>query len=962
MSQCMHGANVWWSEEARGAALRRYDVLDTGPEAAFDDLAALATALLDAPVAVINFIDRTRQVFKAEIGLGIRETPLDVSICVHAIRESADLFVVADLAEDRRFAKNPFVAGEPQARFYAGAILRTTEGFPVGTICVLDFAPRPQGLTPEQGRHLEALARAVMRELDLRIHAKLLQAALDTAETGIVIVEVDGRASVLNAEAARILGGSPDELFSRLAADNLDSEQMATRAILDRGRKCGRHLGVRHRRLQAGQSLFTIRDETRIRETEQALRERESQYQALAEALPQKVWIANARGTTVYCNARMIAYHGQVGSNLEERFRIFHPDDRARALAIRAAAAGDGTAVELEARLRRVDGAYRWHHVTFAPVRRDGTVSEWIGVALDIDDAKEAEAKIESQASLLAATLESMDQGLMMVDADDVVRVHNPRLLELLDLPPDLMRPGVRFSEVVAFQEAAGELAKYEGVLPEWATNRHDVRLAPPIFERTRPTGRVIEIRTVHREDGSAVRTYTDVSERKAAECKLFSLAWHDPLTGLPNRAQFQSISSKLLEEGDTVALLLLDLDSFKDVNDSLGHAAGDELLVAVAERLRAVLPPEASPARLSGDEFAILLPKATRASAEHVATSVLAALRPPFTLADQETAQRASVGVALFPWDASDAAELAKAADIALYAAKKRGRDQFAVFTPDLRDEALNKVHVLKAARDALAADAIVPFYQPKVCLLTGAVQGFEALLRWRHPDGGLRSPGDLWAALQDGQLSIEIGQRMLDRATSDMARWARDGVDFGSVALNASNAEFLRGDFAERLLRRLEELSLRPECLEVEITETVLIGASATQVSTTMAQLRGAGVALSLDDFGTGFASLKHLNEFPLDWIKMDRSFIGQALTSRKANAIIESMIQLASSLRIGVVAEGVEREDVANHLRDRGCDLAQGFLFAKPMAGERVPHFLRTWPGVRGVARPYAARSSA
>ncbi|WP_188911041.1 bifunctional diguanylate cyclase/phosphodiesterase [Salinarimonas ramus] len=953
MNQCVRDLRLPWSEEDRLLALKKYDILDTEPEEAFESATLLASRLFRAPIAVINFIDRDRQWFKAEIGLGVRETPLDISICVHALL-AQDLFVVPDTTKDDRFCHNPLVVGDPRLRFYAGALLKTDEGLPLGTLCVLDYEARPSGISGEEGRLLQSLAESVMRELELRVRSRLLQAALDNVEAGLIVIDGHGRSSITNRRAAVLTGGLP------AAAELGDAPEPVVR---DLGRAQGRSLQVTSVPLGGGQKLLVAHDRTQVEVAQAAFEKRSSEYTALADALPQKVWIASSEGKTIYCNQRMIDYHGKIGTELKERFSIFHPDDREAAFRLRLDAAKDGRSREMEARTRRHDGVYRWHHVTFAPVRTPFGIEEWIGIALDVHESREAEAQITAQASLLRATLESMDQGLMMVDADGAIKVHNPRLLELLDLPHDLIRPGVTFSDVVRYQEQAGEMINYEADQPPWMRRRYELRRAPNIYERDRPNGATIEVRTVHREDGSAVRTYTDITQRRRAEHKLFNLAWYDQLTGLANRELFQSLlSASLTETSRTqpVAVLLIDLDNFKDVNDTLGHSAGDKLLTEIGKRIAAACPASTTPARLSGDEFAVLLPGVDVAEAEFVAKAILRGLKDAVCLDGQKFEQRASVGIAVAPYNGSTPEDLMVAADMALYAAKRAGRNRWLTFTDDLRVETIKKVATLRTARLAFLEDRIRPFYQPKICLATGHVQGFEALLRWRDENGQLRSPGEVMAAFQDTDLAFDLGQRMLHLVVDDASKWLEAEVDFGSVAINASNVEFTRHDYASRVARMLETYALPKNHFEVEITESVLLGANSEHVKATISTLRGMGIAVALDDFGTGYASLMHLHDLPVDWLKIDRSFVQNAAMSKKADAIIRAMVQLARGVDMGVVAEGVETHTQMAYLCKVGCTLAQGYLIAKPMPAADVPKFCRQQAFYSGSGIEAGARS--
>ena len=302
-------------------------------------------------------------------------------------------------------------------------------------------------------------------------------------------------------------------------------------------------------------------------------------------------------------------------------------------------------------------------------------------------------------------------------------------------------------------------------------------------------------------------------------------------------------------------------------------------------------------------------------------------------------------MGWSAYPSHDEDPASLLKNADIALYAAKKAGRGRSAAFVSTMRDAMHRHVAVLRLARDALVRDAVMPFYQPKVCLLTGDVVGFEALLRWTD-ENGVQPPAAIQAAFDDPDLSVQLGSRMLDRVTVDMRTWSAASVRFGRVALNVAAPEFHGTRYAEHILGSLAAAKLRPDQFEVEVTEGVLLDDGTATIATALRALHDVGVAIALDDFGTGYASLTHLKAFPVSWLKIDRSFVSKLEQDDDAAAIVRAVIGLAHSIGVKVVAEGVETQAQSDFLTTAGCDVGQGYLFAKPMAGRLVADFLSNW----------------
>ena len=442
-----------------------------------------------------------------------------------------------------------------------------------------------------------------------------------------------------------------------------------------------------------------------------------------------------------------------------------------------------------------------------------------------------------------------------------------------------------------------------------------------------------------------------DVTERKRANAALEWTAAHDALTGLLNRAAFTAAAEEAMRRaeqfGARVALIMVDIDRFKLVNDTLGHDVGDAVLLAVAARLTSVAGARGTVGRLGGDEFAVLVAGyAAEGAIAALATQLLLELRRPLHHRTGVLGTRATLGIALRAPGLDEAGDLFKAADLALYHAKDAGRDGFAFFMPAMREEMVQKLNRLTAAREAVADGRIEPYYQPKICLQSGRIAGFEALLRWHHPEHGLRPPGEVADAFADSKLATDIGRVMLHRAAADMVAWREAGVPFRHVALNVSEAELTGGDYADRLLTCLAAHGLRTDELELEVTESVFLGQASGGAARKLAELAAAGLRIALDGFGTGYASLTHLKHYPVNAIKIDRSFVTDIESDRHDAMIVEALTTLANGLDIQVVAEGIETASQAQYLRRRRCTMGQGYLFARPMAASRVPHFVRTW----------------
>lgn len=441
-----------------------------------------------------------------------------------------------------------------------------------------------------------------------------------------------------------------------------------------------------------------------------------------------------------------------------------------------------------------------------------------------------------------------------------------------------------------------------------------------------------------------------DITERKAAEERVWRAASHDSLTDLPNRALFQSRLEQALIEaernGTQVSILLIDLDNLKHVNDTLGHDAGDALLMETAKRLKSMMRDCDTVARLGGDEFVVVLVEPIQLSnAMSLAEQVLTELRRSFRHNDEILSGLASIGVAGYPEHDRKPTELLKDADLALYAAKAQGRNRAVAYTPDMRHRIEQRATVTREIQDAVRRGEIVPYYQPKIDLASGRVTGFEALARWQHPEQGFLTPASFLTAFEDPELSIAVGEHMIRRVAGDIKQWLDGGIDCGRVAVNLSTAQFNWIGLARRFIEILRESGVPNERLEVEITETVFLGRSSTHVVTALRQFHEAGIRIALDDFGTGYASLLHLKQFPVDDIKIDKSFVTDLENDLENAAIVQAVIELGLSLGMNVIAEGVETIEQANFLKVRGCAQAQGNLYAAPMPMEDVPRFLES-----------------
>ena len=456
-----------------------------------------------------------------------------------------------------------------------------------------------------------------------------------------------------------------------------------------------------------------------------------------------------------------------------------------------------------------------------------------------------------------------------------------------------------------------------------------------------------------HDANGNVIRWYgytEDIHEHVLVENQIRWNAEHDPLTGLANRhllnATMESALSEALQNLSRVGILFIDLDHFKEINDLLGHHAGDELLQNYAQLLMELLPDTCLVARLGGDEFAILFRQLTsREELMHWGEQICL-LRCTVSQLQGPAGCRASIGAAVYPEHGQNPSELMRHADIALYAAKQRGRGEVVLYEAKMQQDMREHSAMISRARTAASSGDILAYYQPKVVLETGELIGFEALLRWRDSKGEIHTPGSIQAAFEEAEVADMLGQAMLEHVVNDITRWQRQGLDFGHVAINVAPAEFRHANFAPRLIEAMRSAGLPNNMIEVEITEGVFLGRGADQALHAIGLLSEQGFPIVLDDFGTGFASLSHLRALPVDTLKVDRSFVSHLTEENGDAVIISAIIKLGEALGINVVAEGIETQLQADILRKLGCQFAQGYYFGMPTPALNVPRLIREW----------------
>jgi diguanylate cyclase (GGDEF)-like protein len=537
----------------------------------------------------------------------------------------------------------------------------------------------------------------------------------------------------------------------------------------------------------------------------------------------------------------------------------------------------------------------------------------------------------------LDTAVNNMSHGLVLFDADRRLVLCNERYLEMFKASRDVVKPGCSLRVMIQHRKDTGA---FVGDVDEYCTDFLE-NFRKRVTGRTMINtgdGRIIQLLYHALPDGGWVTTLEDITDRRRSEERIAHLAHYDALTELPNRLMFQERLRHALEQTERdsqVAVLYIDIDGFKSVNDSLGHSVGDELLIGIAGRLRGCVGEAGIVARLGGDEFAIIRTQVKdQSELTELVGRIYAAIRAPFDCMDHQLMTDASIGIALASAGDNDLEQLVKNADLAMYAAKSSGRRTFRFFDPSL-DARAKARHLLEIdLRQAVAERGFEIHYQPIVDLRTDTIAGCEALIRWRHPERGFVSPGEFIPIAEDIGLIDEIGDWVLNTACTEAASWPPDV----RIAVNVSPTQFRSRTLPLKVAAALARSGLSPDRLELEITEAVLIQDHETAIET-LNQLRALGVSIALDDFGTGYSSLSYLHRFPFDKIKIDRSFISN-LSEDRSLPILQAALGIAASQKMITTAEGVETESQRLLLRDLGCTQMQGYLFsaAKPASDIR------------------------
>ena len=600
---------------------------------------------------------------------------------------------------------------------------------------------------------------------------------------------------------------------------------------------------------------------------------------------------------------------------------------------------------DVEAEIELPDGTTKYTHAIATPRRQPDGSTVWTGVILDASRIKEAERKAaEVEARTRTLIVESLGQAFLLFDAEDRLQLKNSAFDELFPSLTPKVTVGTRYADYVSFDHEAARDPE-ESIAASRRLGAHE-KGEPSITERQLADGTCLLVDEHRTEDGNTVVLYTDITELRQREARIQHMAHHDALTGLPNRVLFNDRLTQALSRAgrrdSTVGVLCLDLDHFKNVNDTLGHPAGDALLREVSRRIEAEIRACDTVSRLGGDEFAVVMtdmdgPEACYRAGERIIESLM----DPVDLGnDQQALTGGSVGIAYSRGGGETAETLLKRADLALYRAKEDGRGVVRIFEPEMDAAARERRALEMDLRFALERDELDLYFQPLINTKTSHITGFEALVRWNHPERGFINPDEFVPLAEETGLIARLSDWVLDRACEEAASWPKPVM----VAVNLSPAQFKQRDLVDKVKQVLDRTGLDPRRLELEITESLLIK-RAEVVHKMLYELKEIGVRIAMDDFGTGYSSLGNLRSFPFDKLKIDKSFVTGLENNEEALAIVRAVVGLGKSMGLETVAEGVETLDQLIYLRIEGCNQVQGYYYSRAENGDAARALLET-----------------
>ncbi|MDP1929897.1 MAG: EAL domain-containing protein [Gammaproteobacteria bacterium] len=803
----------------------------------------------------------------------------------------------------------------------------------------------------------------VTQQIEHELHERL-QAAIESAHVGLWDLSLQTNEMWYSEEWKQQLGYRGDEIGNRLSEWQTrlhpDDAEQASRALQWFIRHPDedlhsefrlRHKDGGYRWILSQASIFyedgkatrilgTHTDITRIKENESNLRESRERVQHLMEASPTVLYTMRIQGQKVTPNWVSDSITRLFGYSTEEVLQQhwwsshLHPEDRESAIQETRRLLSDGN-IRHDYRFFDKSGQMHWIRDTVRMFQNDdGQQREAIGSWLDITEQRQEEEKMR----LYAAAFDSINEGVIVTGMDLIIQSVNKAALsifgyseeELLGAKPSIFSSGRHTRKFFASMNAAllGTGAWHGEI---W--NRHKDGTVQPQW---------LSVSVLYNNSGKPERyvaIYTDISDLKKTEAELKYLAHYDALTELPNRillgSRLQHALHTARRQNTGLAVLFIDLDDFKSVNDSMGHTIGDELLVAVAGRLDSRVRDQDTLSRQGGDEF-VLLAEHLKSPDEAglIARDLLNVLKGPFILSNNvQVYAEACIGVAVYPDNGSNVEDLMRNADTAMYKAKKQGRNKFCFYEEGMGSAVIEQLELETALRQGLEKNELMLQYQPKLDLVTGAMTGAEALVRWQRPGVGMVPPDRFIPIAERSGLIVPIGEWVLRTVCQQIRAWLDAGYNPLSIAVNVSARQFRAADLHRLIVDTLQEFAVPPELISLEITETALME-NAEEVREILREIKALGVGIALDDFGTGFSNMAYLSRFSLDVLKIDTSFVAEIDVDHHSRNLVDSVIDLAHNLNLRTVAEGVETEAQFEYLQEKGCDEIQGYYYSRPL----------------------------
>ena len=692
----------------------------------------------------------------------------------------------------------------------------------------------------------------------------------------------------------------------------------------------------------------------------QEVRAREERFRQIADNVREVFFMISAETDEIlYISPAYEEVWGRSCQSLyedpESWLMAIHPEDSGKALATLETQFRTGDEFKEDYRIIRPDSSIRWVSVRAFPVRNaEGKFNRFVGIAEDITQRKLAEEAVRKSEEQFRLTFESAPIGMAITTLDGKFKRVNQSLCEALDYTESELLQ-LSFADISHPEDLDFHLnLEQKLALGEESDFQIEKRY---IAKNGRPVDTLVKVVMVRDSNGKPLHfnnQIVDITERKKMEQQLLHDALHDTLTGLPNRALFMDRLEQELKRTKTqsnylFAVLFLDLDRFKVVNDSMGHLVGDKLLMEIARRLENCVRPTDTVARLGGDEFTILLENISDIEiATKVAEKIYHSLTIPFSLENYELFTTASIGIALSSHGYDKPEDILRDADLTMYSAKERGKARYEVFDRSMHTRAIERLHLENDLRRGIEREEFAVYYQPITSLSTGRISGFEALARWHHPERGFISPMEFIPVAEETGLIIPLGSWLLEEACRQLRTWQIQYPEHPliKISVNLSGKQLRESNLIEQIDRILTRTQLSPVSLKLEITESILME-NLEAVTQTLLKLRKRKIQLSIDDFGTGYSSLAYLHRFPVDTLKIDRSFVNEIKSGQENSAIVKAIVTLAHMLNMDVIAEGIETTAQLDRLKLLKCEHGQGYFFSKPLSREEAEKLIASSP---------------